>query len=413
MIVAPIPHNEPERLAALARYHLDGPGREPAFDHAVQLAAETFGVPISLISIVSADLQCFKGNHGLGADQTPRDIAFCSHAILRDDVLVVEDALHDPRFADNPLVQGDPHIRFYAGAPLRLRDGQVPGTLCLIDHRPRLFPERDRMMLRRLATVVIDLIEMRLGNLLAEERHRELERMKDEFLAAASHELRTPVTSIVGSLGLLGMLSDVLPENARRLVQIAHNNGQRLSRLINDVLDLSRLTDGGISIDMVPLTASQVLAECLEAHLGYAAKHDIALELAEPDPGLCFEADADRLQQILSNLVSNAVKFSAMPGPVLLSAERICGKVRLSVTDTGRGIPEGYRDRIFQRFVQIEAGDATQKGGSGLGLAISRELVTRMGGRIDFENLAGTGAKFFAEFPEAIGQGSDNLSPEA
>lgn len=412
MIVAPIPHDEPERLAALARYHLDGPGREPAFDHAVQLAAETFGVPISLISIVGADLQCFKGNHGLGADQTPRDIAFCSHAILRDDVLVVEDALDDPRFADNPLVQGDPRIRFYAGAPLRLRDGQVPGTLCLIDHRPRPFPERDQMMLRRLATVVVDLIEMRLSNLLAEERHRALERMKDEFLAATSHELRTPVTSIVGSLGLLGMLSDVLPENARRLVQIAQNNGQRLSRLINDVLDLSRLTDGAISIDMVPLTASQVLVECLEAHLGYAAKHDIALELAEPGP-LAFEADADRLQQVLSNLVSNAVKFSAKPGPVRLSAERICGKVRLSVTDTGRGIPEGYRDRIFQRFVQVEAGDAIQKGGSGLGLAISRELVTRMGGNIDFENLAGKGATFFAEFPEEIRQGSDNLSHEA
>lgn len=413
MIVAPIPHDEPERLAALARYHLDGPGREPAFDHAVQLAAETFGVPISLISIVGADLQCFKGNHGLGADQTPRDIAFCSHAILRDDVLVVEDALDDPRFADNPLVQGEPRIRFYAGAPLRLRDGQVPGTLCLIDHRPRPFPEGDRMMLRRLATVVVDLIEMRLGNLLAEERHRALERMKDEFLAATSHELRTPVTSIVGSLGLLGMLSDVLPENARRLVQIAQSNGQRLSRLIDDVLDLSKLTDGAISIDVAPVTASQVLAECLEAHLGYAAKHDITLEIAKSDPDLSFEADANRLQQVLSNLVSNAVKFSAKPGPVRLFAERVSGKVRLIVTDTGRGIPDAYRDRIFQRFVQVEPTDATQQGGSGLGLAISRELVTRMGGTIDFANLAGRGAMFFAEFPEAIRPQTGDLNTES
>ncbi|MFM6832079.1 MAG: ATP-binding protein [Novosphingobium sp.] len=403
MIVAPMPHDEPERLAALARYHLDGPGREPAFDHAVQLAAETFGVPISLISIVGADLQCFKGNHGLGADQTPRDIAFCSHAILRDEVLVVEDALDDARFADNPLVQGEPRIRFYAGAPLRLRDGQVPGTLCLIDHRPRRFPQRDQMMLRRLATVVVDLIEMRLGNLLAEERHRALERMKDEFLAATSHELRTPVTSIVGSLGLLGMLSDVLPENARRLVQIAQNNGERLSRLINDVLDLSRLSDGAITIEVVPVSATQALAECLEAHLGYAAKHDILLELGRTETGLSFEADADRLQQVLSNLVSNAVKFSSKPGPVRLSAERVAEKVRLSVTDTGRGIPEAFRDRIFERFVQIEATDATQKGGSGLGLAISRELVMQMGGTIDFESNAGKGTTFFVEFQQSPG----------
>ncbi len=404
MIVAPIPHDEPERLAALVRHHLDSPGREPAFDHAVQLAAETFGVPISLISIVGADLQCFKGNHGLNADQTPRDIAFCSHAILRDDVLVVEDALDDPRFADNPLVQGEPRIRFYAGAPLRLRDGQVPGTLCLIDHRPRVFSQRDRIMLRRLATVVVDLIEMRLGNLLAEERHRALERMKDEFLAATSHELRTPVTSIVGSLGLLGMLSDALPENARRLVQIAQNNGERLSRLINDVLDLSRLSDGAITIEVAPVSATQALAECLEAHLGYAAKHDILLELGQTETGLSFEADADRLQQVLSNLVSNGVKFSTKPGPVQLSAKRVADKVRLSVTDTGRGIPEAFRDRIFERFVQVEGSDATQKGGSGLGLAISRELVMQMGGKIDFESAAGRGTTFFVEFP---------LSPES
>lgn len=412
MIAAPIPPDEPERLAALARYHLDGPGREPAFDHAVQLAAETFSVPISLISIVGADLQCFKGNHGLDADQTPRDIAFCAHAILRDDVLVVEDALDDPRFVDNPLVQGDPRIRFYAGAPLRLRDGQVPGTLCLIDHRPRVFPEQNRIMLRRLATVVVDLIEMRLGNLLAEERHRAIERMKDEFLAATSHELRTPVTSIVGSLGLLGMLSDALPENARRLVQIAQNNGQRLSRLINDVLDLSRLTDGAIRIDMMPLMANRVLADCLEAHLGYAAKHGVVVQLGETGTCLFFEADADRLQQVLSNLVSNAVKFSAKPGPVRLSAERISDKIRLSVTDTGRGIPEAFRDRIFQRFVQVEPEDATQKGGSGLGLAISRELVKRMGGTIDFENLAGQGARFYVEFPESMRQKSEDFPHE-
>lgn len=400
MIVAATPQDEPQRLAALARYHLDGPGREAAFDHAVQLAADTFEVPISLISIVGADLQCFKGNYGLDADHTVRDIAFCSHAILSDEVLVVENALDDQRFADNPLVMGYPHIRFYAGAPLKLRDGQVPGTLCLIDSHPRSFSEQDRVKLQRLATLVVDLVEMRLGNLLAEERHRALESMKDEFLAATSHELRTPITSIVGSLGLLGTLADAMPETARRLVQIAQKNGQRLSRLIDDILDLSRLTDGAITIEMAPVKATQALAECLEANLGYATKHDIVLELGETEMGLSFDADAHRLQQVLSNLVSNAVKFSAKPGPVRLSARRVSDNVRLSVTDAGRGIPDNFRDRIFERFVQVDPSDATQKGGSGLGLAISRELVTRMGGKIDFESAEGKGTTFYIEFPQ-------------
>ncbi|MBA4354960.1 MAG: hypothetical protein C0409_09725, partial [Novosphingobium sp.] len=177
-------------------------------------------------------------------------------------------------------------------------------------------------------------------------------------------------------------------------------NGQRLSRLIDDILDLSRLTDGAITIEMAPVKATQALAECLEANLGYATKHDIVLELGETEMGLSFDADAHRLQQVLSNLVSNAVKFSAKPGPVRLSARRVSDNVRLSVTDTGRGIPDNFRDRIFERFVQVDPSDATQKGGSGLGLAISRELVTRMGGKIDFESAEGKGTTFYIEFPQ-------------
>ena len=384
MITARLPDNEAVRLEAIARYRLDGPGQEPAFDHAVQLAVNAFDVPISLVSIVGADLQCFKGKAGLDADQTPRDISFCAHALLADDIFVIEDALEDERFADNPLVIGDPSIRFYAGAPLRLKDGLVPGTLCLIDHRPRTLNEKDRATLAKLARLVVDLIELRLDSTVAEERHRALDRMKDEFLSATSHELRTPVTSIMGSLGLLDRLSDDLPENARRLVRIARDNSKRLAGLVNDVLDLSRLAEGAITLDLVSLDAVGQLREAIEANSGFASAHDVRLECDTTAPGLFVMADANRLQQVLSNLLSNAIKFSPPQAVVTLSARREGERVVIAVQDNGCGIPEEFQARIFNRFEQARDSDATVKGGSGLGLAIARELVSLMRGEIGF-----------------------------
>lgn len=401
MITARLPDDEEARLAAIARYRLDAPGREAAFNHAVQLAVQTFDVPISLVSIVGADLQCFKGGHGLDADQTARDVSFCSHAILDSEIMVVEDALADPRFADNPLVVQAPHIRFYAGAPLRLADGQIPGTLCLIDRRPRHFSQEDRATLQRLATLVVDLIELRLESAIAAERHRALDRMKDEFFAATSHELRTPITSILGSLGLLTTLSASFPAKAKRLLEIAHDNSQRLARLVNDVLDLSKLASSDLALDLKPLSSRHVLEECRDSTSGYGASHGVHVQLGVVQDGLCFHADATRIQQVLANLVSNAVKFSDKGATVLLGAQEHANHVRLSVRDEGRGIPEEFRGRIFQRFEQVDASDTLVRGGTGLGLAIAQELVVRMGGHIDFESALGNGTTFRVDFPLA------------
>ena len=401
MITARLPDNEAVRLDAIARYRLEGPGQEPAFDHAVQLAVNAFDVPISLVSIVGADLQCFKGKVGLDADQTARDISFCAHAILSDELFVIEDALADERFADNPLVTGAPAIRFYAGAPLRLKDGLVPGTLCLIDHRPRTLSEKERETLAKLARLVVDLIELRLDSTVAEERHRALDRMKDEFLAATSHELRTPVTSIMGSLGLLDRLSDDLPENVRRLVRIARDNSRRLAGLVNDVLDLSRLAEGAITVDVVSLDVERQLHEAVEANSGFAAAHGVRLERERILPGIRVLADANRLQQVLSNLLSNAIKFSPRGAAVTLAAQNDGERIVICVKDMGRGIPKAFQPRVFNRFEQARETDATEKGGSGLGLAISRELVALMQGQIGFSSEEGIGTTFWISLPSA------------
>lgn len=155
MIAAPTPDNEAERLAALyALLILDTP-REERFDKIVAFAAAEFDVPIALISLIDSDRQWFKSSVGLSACETGRDVSFCGHAILRTDIMEVPDAAADVRFADNPLVTGPPHIRYYAGAPLALPDSNTIGTLCLIDIRPRRLDQIELAILRTLRGLVM------------------------------------------------------------------------------------------------------------------------------------------------------------------------------------------------------------------------------------------------------------------
>jgi GAF domain-containing protein len=160
MPAARIPHDEHERLAALAAFEVLDTGADERFDAITELVASILDVPIALVSIVDAKRQWFKSRVGLDASETSRDLAFCAHAILSDDLLVVEDATTDPRFSDNPLVQDGLRIRFYAGAPLRIDAGLRLGTLCAIDQRPRQLGLREREQLRLLARQVVALLEL-------------------------------------------------------------------------------------------------------------------------------------------------------------------------------------------------------------------------------------------------------------
>ncbi|HEY2735718.1 MAG TPA: GAF domain-containing protein, partial [Polyangiales bacterium] len=158
---APIPANEAARLAALRHYAVLDTDSEPAFDRITLIASRVLGVPIALVSLIDEGRQWFKSRIGLDAIETPRADAFCAHAILDTQPMVVPDARRDQRFAENPLVLGAPHIRFYAGAPLETPDGFNLGTLCAIDTQPRQFDEQQLATLRDLAALVVDQLESR------------------------------------------------------------------------------------------------------------------------------------------------------------------------------------------------------------------------------------------------------------
>ena len=168
MIPADKPENEEARLQKLREYDILDTDAEQAFDRITRIVAKTIGVPISLVSLVDEDRQWFKSRYGLDATETPRDLAFCAHAIHGEDVFVVTDPERDERFQDNPLVTDGPEIRFYAGAPLITSDGFKLGTLCAIDDMRHFITEDHKQLLQDLASLVIDEIELRRTNRLLE-----------------------------------------------------------------------------------------------------------------------------------------------------------------------------------------------------------------------------------------------------
>ena len=213
----------------------------------------------------------------------------------------------------------------------------------------------------------------------------ELDGIKDEFISTVSHELRTPLTSIRGALGLLsaGLLGAVEPK-AQNLLRIAVTNTDRLIRLINDILDLERMESGRAPLHIRRCSLRELVLQSLETMQAMGDTAGVKLEpvlMSSPDT-IFFDGDPDRILQVLTNLLSNAIKFSPKESLVRVIFEGNGQTVRLRVSDQGRGIPTNKLDTIFDRFQQVEASDARQKGGTGLGLAICRTIINQHGGRI-------------------------------
>ena len=231
---------------------------------------------------------------------------------------------------------------------------------------------------------------------------RRIEQMKNEFVSTVSHELRTPLTSISGALGLIvgGALGEV-PAPMTSMLQIAHQNSQRLGLLINDLLDMEKLVAGKMTFHFSDVDLLAQLEEALLHNQPYATEHNVSWQISEPLPGVVVHCDSQRLQQVLANLLSNAAKFSPAGSQVEVRMSHCPLGVRVSVIDQGPGIPTEFHSRIFAKFSQADASDTRQKGGTGLGLAITKELMERMGGHIGFDSPPGQGACFWIELPIA------------
>src|ERR1039457_2357097 len=238
--------------------------------------------------------------------------------------------------------------------------------------------------------------------------------VKDEFISTVSHELRTPLTSIRGALGLLsaGLLGNV-DGKAQNLLRIASSNTERLIRLINDILDLERMESGRAPLKLRRCSILDLAREAVDTMTPMADGASIHLDLTcnAPRDSIYFDADPDRILQVLTNLLSNAIKFSPEDSKVSVQIDSDTNSVALKVVDRGRGIPADKLDAVFDRFQQVESGDASKKGGTGLGLAICRSIIQQHGGAIWAQpNQSGPGTTLWVQLSRSA-RASDPTSP--
>ena len=228
----------------------------------------------------------------------------------------------------------------------------------------------------------------------------EAERLKKEFTSTLSHELRTPLTSIIGALQLLGMgaAGEVNPEIAE-LASVAERNAQRLLDLINDILDIEKIESGRFNLMPEDILLEELVRESLILNKSFADRFKVAFEVRGELSPAPVRADRKRLMQVMTNLLSNAAKFSSTGSAVEVHMRKANGTVRVEVSDRGPGIPADFRDRMFMRFAQADSTATRQKGGTGLGLAISKRLVELMDGQIGFADREGGGSTFYFELP--------------
>ncbi len=416
MVKPDLPADEPQRLAELVGLELLDGLPEERFDRIVRIVQRLFAVPVAYVALIDTNRQWFKARLGIDACETAREVSFCAHAILGRDVLVIPDAKSDPRFFDNPLVLGKPHIRFYAGLPLRGPKGHNVGTLCIADTEPRAgLCDEEIEMLRGLGYLVER--EMRLAEILdlqaalvrAKALAEEASRAKSSFLANMSHELRTPINVIIGYTELLleehnlGEGENGAAESPARDLEKILAASKHLLALVSDILDLSKIEAGKMTICPEVFDVETIMRETLNTVEPLVRHNENVLDV-ELAPNLgTMHSDVTKLRQVLYNLLSNAGKFTEN-GVVYLSVQRVeqsggGSVIEFTVRDTGIGMTERQLARLFREFTQADPSTTRKYGGTGLGLAISQRYCRMLGGELTAESQFGEGSTFRAQLP--------------
>ncbi|WMS85551.1 GAF domain-containing hybrid sensor histidine kinase/response regulator [Pleionea litopenaei] len=415
------------RLEALYEYEILDTLPEQDFDDLTLLASQLCDVPIALVSLVDQHRQWFKSKQGLDVTETPRDLAFCAHAILQDDVMIVEDTLDDRRFNDNPLVIGEPNIRFYAGMPLKSQQGLPLGTLCIIDQKPRKLTKDQKNALSALSRQVMAQLELRLAVkrqskaqeelLVLNQKLRSLAELKTKFLNHLSHEIRTPINGI---LGLSEQLCERFPvtsqhseDSLEKSLHVIHCSAESLHDTVNHVLDISRIESGNMKRELMSVGLEKMIDELFIINQQRAKTRTITLrkEISQELPRY-VELDKIKVMQILINLLGNAIKFTPEHEAVTVKVTQEQQQLKIQVIDSGVGIAQADLKNIFKPFHQVSNSLSHLTQGSGLGLTIVKELCVFLGGDVCVQSELNHGSTFTVTLPLKASKVTANERPK-
>lgn len=392
----PIPLNETERLELIRQLGILDTDAEEVYDGITYIASLICDMPISTITIIDQNRQWFKSIVGGNKKEDPRIYSFCAHAILGNEILEVPDSEKDERFKNNPLVLGDPHVRFYAGAPLELKDGLRVGTLCVIDRKPNKLNEQQLKALHFLSLQVTKLLELRL-------KVKEIQSLRENdtnIVNMLTHELRNPLTSISGYFAMMTHNQEKYHDNNYNvIIEKCLKNVDRMLHIVNEFLNYSHWKEGFWDLHKSKNDINACLRESAGLTKGYAEKCKVTIELhlSESIPRIDF--DYDSILNVLENLISNAAKYSPEGAKIILSSEVIHHAIKIQVQDFGSGIAEKDRSKIFKPFALFSQENRAGIKGSGLGLSIAKKIIEKHGGNLNFESTENKGTTFYFTLP--------------
>ena len=401
------------RLRALQRAQLLDTDDEEAFDRIVRLASLILDTPIATVTLIDRDRQFYKASHGLpepvrSQRQTPLDLSFCRHTVALGTSVVIPDTRDDDRVSMMASVT-EYGILAYAGVPLILDDSAI-GTLCVMDTTPREWTDGQLGILRDLGAMVMTEIQLRttvteLDTAVAAAdaaRHeaQRANRAKSEFVAMMSHDIRTPLNAIGGyrqllELGIPGPVNDSQRVTLGRIKRAEDH----LSYLIDEVMDFSRLESGSVTVDLGLVAVESVLGQLEELIRPQLDEKTLTYKLIRNGDGATMFADKDKLVRIFTNLLTNAIKFTEPGGTITLGWVVDDDLVRISLTDSGIGMPADRMESMFEPFVQMSGQKQLNPHGVGLGLAIGRKLARLMGGDLTAERAPVRGTTFVMTIP--------------